>query len=247
MTLKQTIMWLEWALKNWCFWTVVLEKTLESPLDSKEIQPLYPKGNKYWIIIGRTDVEAETPIIWAPDMKSWGGKRLKMGGEGDARGWDGWMASLTQWTWVWVNSGSWWWSGRPDMLQSMGSQRVRHNWATELNWTDGIKVLSINNYSDVNGLNSPVHSKDTCVCMYVCTHIHNEILLIHKKQWKFAICSNVDELGGHYTKFCFIDCAKAFDCVDHNKLWKMKSSRDGNTRPPDLPLEKPISRSGSNS
>ena len=60
-----------WALKNWCFWTVVLEKTLESPLDSKEIQPDYPKGNQSLIFIGRTDAEAETPIIWPPDAKNW--------------------------------------------------------------------------------------------------------------------------------------------------------------------------------
>ena len=66
----------------------------------------------------------------------WCWEGLGAGGEGDNRGWDGWMASLTQWTWVWVNSGSWWWTGRPGMLQSMGSQRVRHDWATELNWTD---------------------------------------------------------------------------------------------------------------
>ena len=64
----------------------------------------------------------------------WGG--LKVGGEGDDRGWDGWMASSTQWTWVWVGSRSWWWTGRPGMLQSMGWQRVRHDWATELNWTE---------------------------------------------------------------------------------------------------------------
>ena len=60
-----------WALKNWCFWTVVLEKTLESPLDCQEIQPVHPKGNQSWIFIGRTDVEAETPILWPPDVKSW--------------------------------------------------------------------------------------------------------------------------------------------------------------------------------
>ena len=60
-----------WALKNWCFWTVVLEKTLESPLDCKEIQPFHPKGNKSWIFIGRIDVEAETPILWPPDAKNW--------------------------------------------------------------------------------------------------------------------------------------------------------------------------------
>ena len=60
-----------WALKNWCFWTVVLEKTLESPLDSKEIKPVHPKGDQSWVFIGRTDAEAETPILWPPDAKSW--------------------------------------------------------------------------------------------------------------------------------------------------------------------------------
>ena len=60
-----------WAPKNYCFWTVVLEKTLESPLDSKEIQPVHPKGDQFWVFIGRTDVAAETPILWAPDAKSW--------------------------------------------------------------------------------------------------------------------------------------------------------------------------------
>ena len=60
-----------WALKNWCFWTVVLEKTLESPLDCKEIQPVHPKGDQSWVFIGRTDVEGETPILWPPDAKSW--------------------------------------------------------------------------------------------------------------------------------------------------------------------------------
>ena len=129
-----------WAPKNWCFWTVVLEKTLESPLDCKEIQPVHPKGDQSWVFIGRTDAEAETPILWPLDAKSWPLKRpwcwerLKAGGEGDDRGWDGWMASLTQWTWVWVNSGSWWWTGRPGVLRFMGLQRVRHDWVTALNW-----------------------------------------------------------------------------------------------------------------
>ena len=101
-----------WAPKNWCFWTVVLEKTLESLLDCEEIQPVHPKGNQSWIFIGRTDTEAETPIIWPPDVKNWlTGKdqlweRLKAGGEGDDRGWDGWMASPTQWAWVWTGSRS---------------------------------------------------------------------------------------------------------------------------------------------
>ena len=100
------------APKNWCFWTVVLEKTVESPLECKEIKPVNPKGNRSWIFIGRT--EAEGPIFWPPDVKNWLiGKTLILGkiegrGEGDSRGWDGWMASPTRWTWVWASSGSWW-------------------------------------------------------------------------------------------------------------------------------------------
>ena len=132
-----------WAPKNWCFWTVVLEKTLVSPLDCKEIQPVYPKGNQSWVFIGRTDAEAETPILLATSCKElthwkrlWCWEGLGVGGEGDDRGWDGWMALPTQWTWVWVNSGIWWWTGRPGMLWFMGSQRVGHDWATELNWMD---------------------------------------------------------------------------------------------------------------
>ena len=70
MNLPRTIH-LCWVQKNWCFWTVVLEKTLESPLDCKEIQPVHPKGNQSWIFIGRTDIEAETPIFWPPNAKSW--------------------------------------------------------------------------------------------------------------------------------------------------------------------------------
>ena len=126
-----------WATKNWCFWTAVLEKTLESPLDCKEIQPVHPKGNQSWIFIGRTDVEAETPIVWPPDVKNWligkdpDAEKDWRWEERDDRGWDGWMASLTQWTWVWVNSGIWRWTGRSGMLQSMGSRRVGHNWVTE--------------------------------------------------------------------------------------------------------------------
>ena len=129
-----------WVLKNWCFWTVVLEKTLESPwFDCREIQPVHPKGNQSWIFIGRNDVEAETPILWPPNVKNWKRpwcwERLEAGGEGEDRGWDGWMALLTQWMWVWVNSGSWCWTGRPGVLQSMRLQKIRHDWATELNWT----------------------------------------------------------------------------------------------------------------
>ena len=75
--------------------------------------------------------------------RPWCWERLKVGGEGDNRGWDGWMASPTQWTWVWVISGSWWWTGRPGMLQFMGSQRVGQDWMTELNWSEGIPIISL--------------------------------------------------------------------------------------------------------
>ena len=139
-----------WAPKNWCFWTVVLEKTLESPLDCKEIQPIHPKGNQSWIFSGRTDVEAETPILWLPVAKNWpiwkdpdAGKDWGQEQKGMTEGWDGWMASPTQWTWVWVDSASWWWTGRPGVLQFMGLQRVGHDWATELNNTTFITLLNI--------------------------------------------------------------------------------------------------------
>ena len=110
---------------------------LESPLDSKEIKPVNPKGNQPWIFTGRTDAEAKAPILWPPDVKSWlTGKdpdAVKIEGRrrGDDRGWDGWMASLIQWTWVWENAGRWWRTGKPRVLHSMGSQRVGHDWATE--------------------------------------------------------------------------------------------------------------------
>ena len=130
-----------WAPKNWWFWTVVLEKTLESPLDFKEIQPVHSEGDQPWDFFGRNDAKVETPVLWPPHAKSWlivkdwCWEGLGAGGEGDDRGWDGWMASLTWWTWVWVNSGSWCWMGRPGVLRFMGSQRVGHDWATDLIWS----------------------------------------------------------------------------------------------------------------
>ena len=127
-------------LKNWCFWTVVLEKNLKSPLDWEEIRPVNPKGNLSLIFISRTHAEALTPVLRPLDAKNWliarpwCWERLKAGGEGDDRGQDGWMASPTQWIWVWVNSWSWWWTGSPGLLWFTGLQRVGHDWATELNF-----------------------------------------------------------------------------------------------------------------
>ena len=131
-----------WEPKNWCFWTVVLEKTLESPLAArrsnqsilKEISPgislegmmLKLKLQYFGHHMRRVD---SLERLWC-----WEG--LGAGGEGDDRGWDGWMSSLTRWMWVWVISRSWWWTGRPTVLRLMGSQRVGHDWATEMNWTE---------------------------------------------------------------------------------------------------------------
>ena len=136
-----------WVPKNRCFWTVVLKKTLESPLDCKEIQPVHPKGDQSCMFIGRTDAEAETPIFWPPNAKNW-----LIGKDPDAE--KDWrreekgrtedemvgIASLMWWIWIWLGSRSWWWTGKPGMLQSLRSQRVRHDWATELNW----KHININ-------------------------------------------------------------------------------------------------------
>ena len=189
-----------WAPKNWCFWTVMLEKTLESPLDCKEIQSVHSEGDQLWDFFGRNDAKAETPVLWPPHVKSWligkdsdagrdwGQKEKGMTedemvgwhhwldgrlGElqelvmdreawraaihgvansrirlsdwsdliwGDDRGWDDWMALPTLWTWVGVNSGSWWWTGRPACCCSWGC-RVGHDWVTEVNWMKLGKIL----------------------------------------------------------------------------------------------------------
>ena len=128
-----------WAPKNWCFWTVVLEKTFESPLDCKEIQPDHPKGDQSWVFIGRTDGEVETSILGPPDMKSWfiwkdpdagkdWGQEEKGTTEDEMVGWHHWLDGQG----FFVDSGSWWWTGSPGMLRFMRSQRVGHDWVTEL-------------------------------------------------------------------------------------------------------------------
>ena len=129
-----------WVSKNWCFWTVILDKTVKSPLDCKEIQPVNSKGNQSWIFIGRTDAEAEIPILWPPDVKNWliGQKSLMLGKiEGGRRGWQmmRWLDCITDLLDMSLNKlQELWWTEKTGMLQSMESQRVRHNWATQLNW-----------------------------------------------------------------------------------------------------------------
>ena len=132
-----------WALKNWnCFWTMTWRTLLRVPWIArrsyqsilKEISPEYSleglmlklKLQYFGHLIQRTDSLENLSLCW---------ERLKAGGEGDDRGWDGRMASLTQWTYDWVSSRSWWRTGKPGVLQSIGLQRVRYNWVTEFNWT----------------------------------------------------------------------------------------------------------------
>ena len=136
-----------WALRNWCFWTVVLEKTLESPLDCKEIQPVRPKGDQSWVFIGRTgwSLNSNTLATWCEELTHlkgpWCWERLRAGGGGDDRGWDGWMASLTQWTWVWVDSTS---CDGQRGLACWGSWGREETDTTEwLNWTETTKGVII--------------------------------------------------------------------------------------------------------
>ena len=129
-----------WAPKNWCFWTAVLESSWESfGLQGDQTSQSYRKSvlNIHWkdwcwswssITLATC---CEELIHW---KRPWCWERLKAGGEGDNRGWDGWMASPTQWTWVWASSRNWWWTGKPGMLQSMGSQRFEYDWVTDLKW-----------------------------------------------------------------------------------------------------------------
>ena len=134
-----------WLLHLPCFPKTGFHTMLKKSFQGFPGDPVVnPKGNQFWIFIGRTDAEAEAPILWPPDVKNW-----LIGKNPDAEkdwkweekgmtGWDGWMASLTWWAWVWIGPKSWWWTERPGMLQSMGSQTVRHDWAT--NWTEWLEV-----------------------------------------------------------------------------------------------------------
>ena len=165
-----------WALKNWCFCTVELEKTLESPLNYKKIQPVHPKGNQSWIFIGGTDGEAETPIfghLMRTDSfeftlllgKIEGGRRRRWQ---RMRSFDGITDMII---WIWVSSGSWWWTGKPGMLQSMWSQRVGYDWVTELNWLVNITILHI-------VLRSKQKWDEVGIIVYKCMLWHR------KKRWK---------------------------------------------------------------
>ena len=183
-------------------------------LDCKEIQPVHPKGDQSWVFIGRTDVEAETPLIWPPDVKSWlFEKTLRLGrlraeGEGYNRGWDDWIGSPTQWTWVWVDSGSWWWTGRPDVLRSCGHEKS--DMTERLNWTHASKlVLNIPQVRLQKYMNQEFPGLQAWLRNGRGTR--NQMASMYWNIWKAREFQE-------YIYFFFIYCAKPFDCVDHNKL-----------------------------
>ena len=134
-TIKKAEHWEIDAFELWCWrrllrvpWTA--RRSNQSIL--KEVSPEYSLEG----LMLKLKLQYFGHLIWRTDSleKTLRLQRLKAGGEGDNKGWNGWMASPTQWTWLWVSSRSWWWTGKPGVLQSMGSQRARHDWATELNW-----------------------------------------------------------------------------------------------------------------
>ena len=143
-----------WAMKNWSFWTVVLRRLLRVPWTArrsnqsilKEISP----GCSWEGLMLKLKLQYFGHMMWPKSYielthwkRLWCWGELGAGGEGDDRGWDGWMVSPTRWTWVWVNSGSWWWTGRPGVLRFMGLQRVGHDWATELNCPERYGLVSL--------------------------------------------------------------------------------------------------------
>ena len=138
-----------WVPKNWCFelwcWRRCLRVPWTARRSTQSILTVLDVHWKDWWWSWNSSTLATSCEELTHLKRPWCWERLGAGGEGDDRGWDGWMASPTRWTWVWVNSRSWWWTGRPGMLRFMGSQRVGHDWATELNWTESILVREVLN------------------------------------------------------------------------------------------------------
>ena len=184
-----------WAPRNWWFWTVVLEKTLESLLDCKEIQPVSPKGSQSWIFIGRIDVEAEIPSIlatWCEELTlekdPESGKDWRWEEKGTTED------EMVEWHY-WLDGhefeqtlGSWWWTGKPGVLQSMGSQRVRDDWATELtDWTFTLNLIEF-------GIPLKLCTELMCQCIFQ--------LLSYSQGW-FLWSQNTYVLKSPY----FVSCA----------------------------------------
>ena len=136
-TIKKTKHWRIDAFELWCWRRLLRVPWTARRSNNAILKEISPECSLEGLML-KLKLQYFGHLIRRADLfeKTWCWKRLKVGGQEDDRGWDGWMAPLTQWTWVWVNSRSSWWTGRPGVLQPMGLQRVRHNWATELNWTE---------------------------------------------------------------------------------------------------------------
>ena len=171
--------------KNWCLWTVVLEKTPESLLHSKEIKPVNLMGDQLWKD-WCWSWSSSILVIWCEQLTHWKSpwcwERLRAEGEEGIRGWDGLIASLMQWTWTWANSERWWGTGRPGVLQSMGSQRVGHDWAIEQqqqyvvlwDWLLSFSVMfskSIHIATHVFYWWIVLHFMDMCLCAWLLSHV----------------------------------------------------------------------------
>ena len=183
-TIKKAKHWRIDVFELWC-WRRLLRVPWTARRCNQSILKISPEYSLEGLML---NISSNTLATWCKELthlkRPWCWERLKAGGEGDNKGWAGWMASPTQWTWVWVGSGSWWWTGRPGMLQSMGLQRVGHDWANELNWTEKRQKTQRSNYKH------PLdHQKSKRVP-------EKHLLLLH---WLH----------------------QSFDCVDHNKLWKI--------------------------
>ena len=151
-------------------------------------KPVIPKGNQSWLslegLMPKLKLQYFGPLMRRADAlhlkRAWCWERLKAGGEGDNRGWDGWMASPTLWIWVWVDSRNWWWTGRPGVLWSMGSQRVRKNWVTELNWTESSSIFGIlrNLHTVLHSGCTSLHSHQQCTAILTSVRWYLIVVLI---------------------------------------------------------------------
>ena len=158
---------------NWIFGCISILQNIYAICVNQSILKISPGCSLEGLML-KLKLQYFGQLMWRVDSLE---KTLMLGGigagrEGDDKGWDGWMASPTWWTWIWVNSGSWWWSGRPGVLQFMGSQRVRHDWATELNWTELCQsdqednLNQIRNYVDLKTIFNLFRPQHILVCLY---------------------------------------------------------------------------------
>ena len=144
-TVKKAECWRIDAFKLWCWGRLLRVPWTARRYNQSILKEIGPGCSLEGLML-----KLKPPIFWPPDgeelthwKRPWCWEGLGAEGKGDDRGWDGWMASPTRWMWVWVMSGRWWWTGRPGVLQFMGSQRVGHNWATELNWTQPNTLVGV--------------------------------------------------------------------------------------------------------